>query len=223
MLKNMREYKEEEYLLLSGIQHFVFCRRQWALIHIEQQWEENVRTIEGQYLHRRTDQPFFREKRGKKIIVRGMPIHSKELGTTGICDVVEFVQDKDGIPLVGEEGLYLPYPVEYKRGKPKKDLSDILQLTAQAMCLEEMLACTIEKGYIFYNEIKQRVEVSFTSEYRQKVKSIFDEMHSYFRKNYTPKVKPGSHCRNCSLQNVCIPNIMNKGPVKRYIERRLKD
>src|SRR5690606_21036690 len=129
----------DQYLLLSGIQHFLFCRRQWALIHIEQQWEENVRTTEGKYLHEKADKPFIREKRGNKLVVRAMPVKSNELKIYGVCDVVEFVRNKDGIPISGLDGKYKVYPVEYKRGKPKNDESDIMQLTAQALCLEEML------------------------------------------------------------------------------------
>ncbi|WP_241716393.1 CRISPR-associated protein Cas4 [Sulfoacidibacillus ferrooxidans] len=219
----MMEYKEDDYLLLSGIQHFNFCRRQWALIHIEQQWEENVRTVEGNYLHTRADQPMIREKRGNKLIVRALPIHSKELGITGICDVVEFIQDPNGVVLAGEEGLYLPFPVEYKRGKPKKDDSDISQLTAQAICLEEMLVCDIERGYIFYDEIKHRVEVSITLDYRQKVKKSFEDMHHHFQNNYTPKVKTGPHCENCSLQHICLPDMLNKKSVSSYISGRLRE
>lgn len=137
---------EEQYLMLSGLQHFEFCRRQWALIHIEQQWEENVKTVEGQHLHRNADQPFFREKRGDKLIIRALPIRSNQLKLTGICDVVEFIKNDNGIELAGEAGKYLPYPIEYKRGKPKKGHEDIIQLAAQAMCLEEMLLCEVDKG-----------------------------------------------------------------------------
>lgn len=215
----MKAYNEEDYLLLSGIQHFNFCRRQWALIHIEQQWEENVRTVEGNHLHNRADQPMIREKRGDKLVVRGLPIHSKELGITGICDVVEFIQDPNGVSLAGEEGLYLPFP----RGKPKKNDSDISQLTAQVMCLEEMLVCDIQKGYIYYNEIKHRVEVPISLHYREKAKRNFEEMHQYFQRNYTPRVKTGPHCQSCSLHNICLPDIMNKKSVSSYIEGRLKE
>lgn len=217
----MKVYNEEDYLLLSGIQHFVFCRRQWALIHIEQQWDENVRTIEGHHLHERADQPLIREKRGDKLIVRALPIHSARLGVTGVCDVVEFIKDPSGIELRGEEGFFLPFPVEYKRGKPKKDHSDLLQLTAQAMCLEEMLMCEIDKGYLFYNEIKRRVEIPITAEYRQEVERYFGEMHQYFQRNYTPKVKTGPHCRNCSLQHICLPELMQKRSVASYIAGRI--
>ncbi|WP_163183486.1 CRISPR-associated protein Cas4 [Neobacillus sedimentimangrovi] len=218
------DYKDEDsYLMLSGIQHFQFCKRQWALIHIEQQWEENVRTVEGQYLHQKADQPFIREKRRDKLIVRGMPVKSNELKITGICDVVEFIKDKNGVEIKGEEGKYIAYPVEYKRGKPKKNDEDILQLTAQAMCLEEMLLCEIQKGYMFYHEIKHRVEVSLTIELKNKVRSIFEEMQDYYKRRHTPKVKTGSFCGSCSLQNICLPKIMNKRSVKSYIEGSIRD
>jgi len=208
--------------MLSGIQHFIFCRRQWALIHIEQQWEENVRTVEGQYLHQKADQPFIREKRGDKLIVRAMPVKSKELKITGICDVVEFIKDNYGVEISDMGGKkYSAYPIEYKRGKPKKEDSDILQLTAQAMCLEEMLLCKIDIGYMFYNEIKHRVEVPLTDEHKHKVRAIVTEMHDYYQRRYTPKVKTGSFCKNCSLQHICLPELMNKRSVKSFIEGKI--
>ena len=213
---------EEDYLMLSGIQHYQFCKRQWALIHIEQQWEENVRTIEGQHIHKKTDQPFTREKRGDKLIVRAMPIKSNELEISGICDVVEFVKDPTGAPLNGETGKFVPYPVEYKRGKPKKDVADILQLTAQAICLEEMLLCEVNKGYLFYNEIKQRVEIPITEEYRNQVKAAVAGMQDLYKKRLTPKVKTGKFCDRCSLRNICLPTLMTKRSVKNYIEGMIK-
>ncbi|MED3646326.1 CRISPR-associated protein Cas4 [Halalkalibacterium halodurans] len=215
--------EEDRYLLLSGLQHFQFCKRQWALIHIEQQWEENVRTIEGQHLHKKADQPFMKEKRGSKLTVRAMPIQSKNLQISGICDVVEFVQDSEGIELSGVSGCYKAFPVEYKRGKPKKGDEDIVQLVAQAMCLEEMLVCRIDKGYLFYNEIKHRVEVPITDALRDKVVQMAKEMHHYYENRHTPKVKTGPFCNNCSLQSICLPKLMNKRSVKRYIEGRLSE
>lgn len=207
-----------EYLLLSGIQHFQFCKRQWALIHIEQQWEENVRTVEGQFLHRNADQPLTREKRGEKRIVRAMPVKSRTLRITGVCDVVEFIRHPDGIEIHGEEGKFVPYPVEYKRGKPKQDDADLLQLAAQAMCLEEMLLCEINKGCLYYNEIRHRVEVPITKELKSKVTVTVAEMHDYYTRKYTPKVKTGPFCQSCSLQHICLPKLMNKRSVKSYIE-----
>ncbi|MCR6098124.1 CRISPR-associated protein Cas4 [Salipaludibacillus agaradhaerens] len=217
----MASNEEDHYLMLSGLQHFQFCKRQWALIHIEQQWEENVRTIEGQHLHRKADQPFIKEKRGSKLTVRAMPIQSRQLQISGICDVVEFVEHRDGVSLSGVTGTYQAFPVEYKRGKPKKGDEDVVQLVAQAMCLEEMLVCRIDKGYLFYNEIKHRVEVPITDELRNNVIKMAKEMHHYYGNRHTPKVKTGPFCKNCSLQHVCLPKLMTKRTVKSYIEGRL--
>ena len=214
---------EDNFLMISGIQHFQFCKRQWALIHIEQQWEDNVRTIEGQYIHEKVNMPFLREKRGKTIIVRGMPVKSETLKITGICDVVEFVQDEKGITINNAIGKYLPCPIEYKRGKLKKSDADLLQLVAQAICLEEMLLCEVNKGYIFYYEIRDRVEVLITEELKNKVKDIVKEMYRYFSIQYTPKVKPGNFCKSCSLANTCLPVLMNKRGVKSYIEGKINE
>jgi CRISPR-associated exonuclease Cas4 len=216
-------FKEEHFLMLSGIQHFQFCKRQWALIHIEQQWEENVLTIQGQHLHKKADQPFLREKRKGKLIVRGMPVQSRKMRVNGICDVVEFIEDDEGIGLHGSEGLYQPYPVEYKRGKPKSGDPDILQLTAQAMCLEEMLVCEITHGFLYYNETKHRVKVPINDKHRNKVRSVLGEMQEYYRRRHTPKVKTGTFCSNCSLQHICMPTLMNKRSVTSYIERKLSE
>ncbi|MGF7046466.1 CRISPR-associated exonuclease Cas4 [Paenibacillus sp. DS2015] len=215
--------EEDDELMLSGIQHFHFCKRQWALIHIEQQWAENVKTVEGQHLHRNADQPFTREKRGDKLVVRAMPVKSDELKITGICDVVEFIKDDRGVEINGAEGKYAAYPIEYKRGKPKVNDEDVLQLTAQAMCLEEMLLCEVSTGYIFYEEIKHRIEVELTLELKAKVKSIVEEMQDYYRRRHTPKVKTGAFCESCSLQHICLPKMMNKQTVKSYVEGKIRE
>ena len=164
-----------------------------------------------------------REKTGKQAYCSGMPVKSNELGITGVCDVVEFIKDKNGVELSGIDGKYLAYPVEYKRGKPKKLDADILQLTAQAICLEEMLLCEVNKGYLFYNEIKHRVEITLTKELKMKVREIVLEMQDYYKRRFTPKVKTGPFCKNCSLQNICLPNLMNKRTVKSYIDRKIAE
>ncbi len=210
----MGNNEDDDYLMLSGIQHFQFCKRQWALIHIEQQWEENVRTIEGEYLHQNADQPFVREKRGDKLVVRAMTVKSESLKISGICDVVEFIRDDSGVEINSAEGKYIAYPVEYKRGKPKLNDEDILQLAAQAICLEEMLLCGIDQGYLFYNEIKHRVEVPLTAAIKNKVRLVVAEMQDYYKRRHTPKVKTGSFCRSCSLQHICLPELMSNGPLK---------
>ncbi len=212
----------EAYLMLSGIQHFQFCRRQWALIHIEQQWVENVKTIEGQLIHERADQPEIREKRSNKVIVRALPIQSHTLKTTGICDVVEFMKDPEGVYLPKEGDRFRPFPIEYKRGKPKSGEEDIVQLVAQAICLEEMFLIEVNEGAFFYDEIKKRIPVTLTKEMKQQVRDLFSEMWQYYKRQYTPKAKVGKHCKSCSLHSICLPNTMKQESVKTYMERFLE-
>ena len=206
----MTSYTASDLLPLSGIQHFIFCRRQWALIHVERQWVENALTASGRIMHKRADQPFLTESRPGKVVSRALPVASYSLGFSGVCDVVEFIESPQGIHLPGREGLYQPLPVEYKRGKEKSDQSDEAQLCAQAICLEEMLATQIPTGYLFYGKTKRRVEVTLTAELRELVRSIAEEMHQYFRRGYTPRVKPSKACRSCSLAEICLPTLQKK-------------
>lgn len=204
------EYTADELLPLSGIQHFSFCRRQWELIHIERQWQENVLTTEGKLLHERADDPFFSEVRKGVIIARSMPVASYRLGLSGVCDIVEFTPSPDGVKLHGREGIYLPAPVEYKRGKEKQDICDEAQLCAQALCLEEMLAVHIPMGYLYYGEIRHRVSVDLTDELRRTVMELSAEMHDYFARGHTPRVKPSKACKSCSLADICLPELQGK-------------
>ncbi len=216
-------YEENEFLQLSGIQHFAFCRRQWALAYIEMQWQENVRTVEGRLLHEKAHDTTSREKRGDLLISRGMPIHSRTLGISGECDVVEFHREEDGITLQGYEGTYKVVPVEYKKGKPKQGNADILQLTAQAMCLEEMLCCDIPFGYLYYGEIRRREKIEFSKEIRKEVCEMFREMHGYFSRQYTPKVRWSKSCNACSLKDICLPVLGKKKSVKNYLDEHLNE
>lgn len=216
-------YDEDDYLQLSGIQHFAFCRRQWALAYIEMQWQENVRTVEGKILHENAHNPGLKEKRGDLLIVRAMPVHSCEMGVSGECDVVEFHQVKEGISLHGKEGFYRVVPIEYKRGKPKEGEEDILQLAAQAFCLEEMLCCEIEYGYLYYGEVRRRHKVEFDNVIREKVKQIFAEMHKYYEQQYTPKVKISRKCNACSLKDICLPVLNKNKLVAEYITKRMQE
>lgn len=217
------EYTEDEYLMLSGIQHFAFCRRQWALIHIEQQWQENERTVEGDFLHRKAHDVWAVENRQDVIVSRGLAVHSRKLGVSGACDIVEFQKDPDGIPLHGHRGLYKAYPIEYKRGKPKDIPIDILQLTAQAMCLEEMLSTDILEGAIFYGETRHREKVEFTDELREQVRKDFEEMHQLFDRKYTPKVKWSKSCNACSLKDICMPKLGKTAAVRDYVNERITE
>lgn len=214
---------EENYLQLSGLQHFAFCRRQWALIHLEQQWQENLRTMDGQLFHQRAHDNTQRERRGNVLSLRGLAIASPSLGLSGLCDVVEFHQDKDGVHLQGEEGLWLPCPVEYKRGAPKEHNADALQLCAQAICLEEMLCCTIPEGALYYGETRRRQIISFSPQLRQSVRDMATEMHQLYTKGHTPRVKPTKSCNACSLKELCLPKLWRKKSVSAYLQTALED
>ncbi len=217
------EYTPDELLPLSGIQHFLFCRRQWALIHVERQWQENALTVEGRLLHKRVDDPFFSETRGAAFVTRAVPVASYRLGLAGTCDVIEFSASPQGVELPGREGRYLPAPVEYKRGRPKREPVDEAQLCAQAICLEEMLAVSIPRGTLFYGETRRREEVELSADLRSLVEKMAAEMHAYFQRGYTPRVKPSRACRSCSLADVCLPELQQKAmPASRYIRQQLE-
>ena len=216
-------YDDDNILSISGIQHFVFCRRQWALIHIEQQWAENLLTVSGEIMHEKAHDDTFTETRNGIITSRGMQVSSYELGIYGVCDIVEFVPSDDGAILFGKEGKYSVVPVEYKHGEPKESHADILQVAAQAMCLEEMFSTEITEGAIFYGETRRREPVEFTEELRCEVRKIFEEMHEYYKKNYTPKVKPTKACSSCSLKEICMPKLEKAGSVKAYVQKVLED
>ena len=216
-------YNEADYLQLSGIQHFAYCPRQWALIHLEQQWNENLRTFKGRVLHERVHDGASSEKRGDVLTIRGMQVFSRTLGISGECDVVEFHLGKTGVPLHGRNGLYQAIPIEYKRGKPKEHDADRLQLCAQAICLEEMLACEISQGYLFYGETRRRTEVVFDVELRQNAAKMFNQMHEYMSRGYTPKVKPNKGCNACSLKDICVPKLNKGSSARAYINARLKE
>ncbi len=214
-------YREEDYLMLSGLQHFAYCRRQWALIHIEQQWAENERTVDGQIFHSVAHDKARIEKRGDLLITRGLPVKSAKLGMSGICDVVEFHKSEEGVSLASYEGLWQPYPVEYKKGLPKLNEADEMQLCGQAICLEEMLLCRIPGGSLFYGENRRREPVEFTEELRGKVYDMAKEMHVLWDKGYTPRVKPQKGCNACSLKEICVPTLVRVKSVSAYIEGSL--
>jgi len=217
-------FEDNEYLLISGIQHFVFCRRQWALIYIESQWEDNALTVSGELMHDRAHNPYLTEKRGDLIVSRDMPVFSRNMRVQGKCDVVEFRRDDGGVSLFGRAGLWLPCPVEYKRGRPKVHDADRLQLCAQAMCLEEMLVCPhIPMAYLYYGETKRRETVTLDADLRETVRAMFAEMRDYYERRHTPRVKPAKECSSCSLHNACLPKLPREGHVAAYIKNALAE
>lgn len=221
--KNFANCKGDEYLLISGIQHFIFCRRQWALIHIEQLWDENFFTIDGQIKHDKVDNGDIFDSKNNIRIIRSMPIVSHDLKIQGKCDVVELKPDVDGFYFSKYKEKYSVYPIEYKRGSPKTDESDIMQLLAQAMCLEEMLGLRINEGACFYFETRRREQVIFTDDLRKRLVGIIAEMNNYYDRRYTPRVKKSRKCRSCSLKNLCLPELDGTMSVSQYLEKRVKE
>lgn len=214
---------ERELLMLSGLQHFAYCRRQWALIHVEQQWQENLHTAEGQVFHQRAHDEKQTEVRGDTVIVRGMRVQSERLGVSGICDVVEFRRAPEGIALAGREGRFSVYPIEYKKGAPKEHQADELQLCAQAMCLEEMLLCEIGEGSLFYGETRRRTRVTFTSELRAQVEQMLKEMHGYDARGYTPRVGRHKGCAACYLREICLPGMEKMPAASAYLRAHVQE
>jgi CRISPR-associated exonuclease Cas4 len=222
----MTTYPDDSLLMLSGIQHFAFCPRQWALIHVEQQWQENLRTFEGRSLHERVDDPFFTESRGTMQVCRSLPLVSYSLGLYGVADVVEFHQAPEKtaatITLPNKKGYWLPYPVEYKRGKPKPDDRDAVQLCAQAICLEEMLGISISEGSLFYGQTRRRQIVALDASLRKRVIELSDSMHSLFELGVTPPPQKTKACQECSLVELCLPKMeRTRHTVAQYIEKSL--
>ncbi len=220
-------YCEDDLLLLSGIQHMAFCERQWALIHIEQVWAENSRTLEGKFLHEKADDPFKSETRNNLRIVRAMPIVSYKLGLRGVADVVEFRKVENpsediAVKLDKRKGWWQPFPIEYKRGRPKRDDRDAVQLCAQAICLEEMLKISIECGFLFYGQTKHREQIYFNHVLRTRVEELAGKMQKMFAEGMTPRAQKGKHCSLCSLTEQCQPKLtIRHRSVEAYLQRML--
>lgn len=202
-------YAESEYIMLSALQHYLFCPRQCALIHIEQQWAENRYTAEGKVLHERADSKQSGQQ-GAVRIVRTLVISSSRLGLSGRADVVEFHTDGR------------VYPVEYKRGRPKKDRCDEVQLCAQALCLEEMLEVQIDGGALFYGQRKRRKEIAFDPELRTLTEEVVRNTHQMIQGGRTPAAEYEKKCDSCSLYSLCLPKSCGSArSVSRYMNRML--
>jgi CRISPR-associated exonuclease Cas4 len=202
-------YEEDDLIPLSALQHYAFCRRQCALIHIEQIWQENIYTLEGRILHDKTHSGQ-KEKRRTTRKEFGMPVRSLELGLSGKTDTVEYCDD-------GTIRI-----VEMKRGRPKAKGMDEIQLCAQAMCLEEMLSVSIPEGWLFYGKARRRKIVVFTPELRTKTSELAHEVHRFLDAGRTPPPLPDDKCPRCSLHGVCLPDSLAKRrSVSNYIARAL--
>ena len=205
---------------LSALQHFAYCRRQWGLIFVERQWAENARTAEGQVFHQTAHHGPESETRGDLLILRGLRVASPALRLGGVCDVVEFHRSPSGVPLMGREGLWLPYPVEYKKGSDQTRESDEVQLCGQALCLEDMLCCQIPEGSLFYGETRRRTRVAFDEPLRQRTLSLLQEMLGHMARGHTPATKPHKGCNACSLRDVCLPKLSRTPSVADYVHAR---
>jgi CRISPR-associated exonuclease Cas4 len=205
---------EADLLPLSALQHLVFCPRQCALIHIEQVWTENRFTAEGRIMHERVDSRQ-RETRGRVRIETGVPLRSLALGLSGRADVVEYHR---------QEHEWVPFPVEYKRGRPKKDTCDEVQLCAQALCLEEMLGRDVPEGALFYGQNRRRKDVAFDAKLRRETTETATKLHALIRSGSTPPARYERKCDSCSLLEICLPKTagVNKN-VSRYLKRILTE
>jgi CRISPR-associated exonuclease Cas4 len=220
-------YSEDDLLPISALQHLRFCERQWGLIHLEQQWEENRLTAEGRLLHDHAHESGT-EARPGLVVARGLHLHSLRLGLTGQADVVEFRPVEDGsagaVLLPDRDGWWRPFPVEYKRGRPKADSCDQIQLCAQALCLEEMFGAVIEGGALFYGKDRRRTAVPFGDDLRAQTEALARRMHALYAARVTPAAVYAKKCERCSLYDRCLPRTVSKrGAVKRYMARALRD
>lgn len=218
-------YAEDDMLPLSGIQHFRFCPRQWALIHIERQWDDNRLTAEGQAMHQHVDDPTYRQREEGHIVLRALHISSPTLGLYGTADAVELHEaDNDDCNTITHPsfpGRWRPVPVEYKHGRPKQGEEDNVQLVAQAMCLEEMHHIHIPTGAIFYGETRHRLTVQFTTELRHTAEQCAVAMHQLFSRAVLPNASKMPKCRSCSLLNICMPNKRGQQSAATYLNDNL--
>ena len=210
-------YTQDDLLPLSGLQHLLFCERQCALIHVEQAWAENRLTAEGRIMHDRVHNTD-KESRGDVRIEYGVPLRSLKLGLIAKADVVEFRRKRSSGKETAE--IWVPFPVEYKHGKPKKDNSDKVQLCAQAMCLEEMLDVEIPEGAIFYGKTRHRQGVVFDRALRRETEETAERFHSLVESGKTPDPVYAKRCDSCSVYEICLPRTVEK---KRSINRYLLD
>lgn len=217
-------YDEDNMLMLSGIQHYMFCPRQWALIHIEQQWADNKLTVEGNILHENVDNPQYRQKNGETITLRSVHIASKSLGLYGITDAIELLPsetEKDAIQHPSYPGYWHVFPIEYKRDHSKPDERDEVQLTAQVMCLEEMYHIQICQAALYYHETRHREIITIDNHLRDLTYRCAEAMHKIFETGQTPKAAKIKGCKNCSLIDLCNPELNYRQDATQYLKHNL--
>jgi len=203
----------DDLIMISALQHYAFCPRQCALIHVEQTWEESGRTVEGRILHEKVHEEGSEMRAGVRV-GRGVSLRSLRLGLIGKADVVEFHRREDG--------TWRPFPVEYKRGKPKPDHCDKIQLCAQALCLEEMLHTDIPAGALFYGQTRRRLDVVFDNNLRRETEEAARQVRELLNSGKTPKPVYAKRCDNCSLIADCLPKaIQKRRSVKNYLQRMM--
>ena len=223
-------FTEDDFIMISALQHYVYCPRQCALIHVEDVWQENLYTTRGNILHEKVDTDTY-ETRGTLKTIRGLRIHSFNYGIVGRCDVVEFKETRKrvshsepalptlpvGRQVQGDSNMEV-MPVEFKSGRPKENISDKVQLCAQVFCLEEMLNTKITHGAFFYGKIRRRNVLEIDSELRSQTESIIASVREIVSKKIVPPAEYAPKCRNCSLQSICQPKAMNKRKLNNYIK-----
>ena len=208
--------------MLSGIQHYMFCPRQWALIHVEQQWADNRLTAEGEVLHKNVDNPAYRQKNGDVVTLRSAHVASHALGLYGICDAIELLPSEtkeNAITHPKYSGYWRLFPVEYKRGHRKPDERDAVQLAAQVMCLEEMYEIHIPEAALFYYETHRREVVVIDEPLRQLTCELSEAMHKTFDNGITPNAVLQRGCKSCSLFDLCAPELTKKTTVAYYLKK----
>ncbi len=216
-------YADDEMVPLSALQHAVFCRRQCALIHQEGIWAENPLTAAGRVLHERVDRRIHETRRDVRFAT-ALWLVSHRLGVVGMTDMVEFHRvgdDEKGICVPDADGRWRPFPVEYKRGKPKSHRADEVQLCAQAMCLEEMLNVVIPAGALFYGTTRRRLDVTFDAELRKLTERTADDVHRLLAEGRIPEPRYGKWCESCSLVDDCLPKTQNRS-ARMWLERQVE-
>lgn len=216
-------FTDDDLLMLSGIQHYAFCPRQWALAYIDQQWEDNRLTIEGEWLHRKVDDPFAMEYGDGVVTLRSVSVKSYRLGFFGIADLLELYKEEDpkatAFTISRYPGRWRVVPIEYKHGKAKTNDIDEVQLCAQAMCLEEMYGIQIAHGAFFYGATRRRLTVTLDDALRKRVEQLSAVMHHVFATGEIPEAKSEKKCRSCSLQNICMTQDLRRASsVKTYLK-----